>query len=68
MSYSVKDIKLAAYNWEEPPNMTVAERNLWMGLGYAYECYRSGYNKEICDDIAKNYVDTFEKGMMGSND
>lgn len=66
MSYELKDIKVAAYNWQELPNMTQAERSLWQGLGYAYECYRCGYEKEICDDLAKHYVDMFQKGMMGT--
>ena len=64
MSYTISEIKVAAYNWTELPNMTSAERNLWQGLGYAYECYRCGHNKELCDDLAQNYVKAFEKGMM----
>ena len=66
MSYELKDIKVAAYNWQELPDMTRAERNLWQGLGYAYECYRCGHEKEICDDLAQNYIDMFQKGMMGT--
>lgn len=65
MSYSISEIKLAAYNWQELPNMTIGERNLWQGLGYAYECYRCGYDKAICDDMAKNYIKFFESGAMG---
>ena len=68
MSYTLKEIKLAAYNWNELPNMTSAERSLWQGLGYANEQYRCGENKELCDDLAQQYVDCFERGMMGRND
>lgn len=65
MSYTINEIKLAAYNWKELPNMTHAERNLWQGLGYAYECYRCGENKELCDDLAQGYVKFFKEGMLG---
>lgn len=64
--HSLLDIKLAAYNWEELPDMTPAERNLWMGLGYAYEWYRSHpEEKSECDELAKEYIAIFERGMMG---
>ena len=65
MSYTISEIKLAAYNWEEPPNMTHAERNLWQGLGYAYECYRCGEDKKLCDELAQKYIKFFEEGMFG---
>ena len=64
MSYSLTDIRLAAYNWKELPNMTIAEKSLWKGLGYAYECYRCGHDKEICDDLAKHYINCFQKGVF----
>lgn len=64
MSYTLSEIKLAAYNWSELPDMTRAERNLWQGLGYAYECFRCGEPKEVCDALAKNYIEFFEKGWM----
>ena len=65
MSHDVKEIKVAAYNWEELPDMTQAERNLWQGLGYAYECYRCGETKAVCDALAQNYIKFFERGWMG---
>ena len=54
--YSLTEIKVAAYNWEELPNMTVDERNLWQGLGFVYECYRCGESKELCEKMAQQYI------------
>lgn len=69
MSYTLTEIKLAAYNWELLPDMTAAERNLWMGLGYSYEWFRSHPDeKAACDELAKKYIQAFEKGMMGTNE
>ena len=62
MSYSLAEIKLAAYNWKELPNMTVSERNLWQGLGYCYEWFRSHQeDKGACDKLAKDYIDFYER-------
>lgn len=64
MAYSISQIKLAAYNWKELPQMTHAERQLWQGLGYCYEWYRSHNDeKDQCDALAKHYIEAFEKGM-----
>ena len=61
MSYSVGDIKVAAYRWEELPNMTQPEKELWMGLGYCYEWYRSHPDeKKECDNLAQLYLRMFE--------
>lgn len=54
--YSLAEIKVAAYNWTELPNMTVEERNLWQGLGFAYECYRCGESKDLCGQMAQQYI------------
>ena len=62
MSYTLNELKVAAYNWEELPDMTQRERSLWQGLGYAYECYRCGHDKQVCDDLAKNYIKFFWEG------
>lgn len=61
--YSISKIKVAAYNWTELPNMTVEERNLWQGLGWCYECYRSGEDKTECDHMAQQYIKHFERRM-----
>ncbi len=65
MSYSLSEIKIAAYNWEELPNMNHYERHLWQGLGYCYECFRCGENKDECDKLAKQYIAIFERRKNG---
>jgi hypothetical protein len=60
LSYSLSDIKIAAYKWEELPNMGHNERLLWMGLGYCYEWYRSHpEDKADCDDLSQRYIKAF---------
>lgn len=62
MSRTLSEIKMAAYNWVELPNMTTQERLLWMGLGYCYEWYRSHpEDKTACDQLAKTYIQSFWK-------
>ena len=62
MSYTLSDIKLAAYNWTELPDMDVNEAALWQGLGYCYEWFRSHpEDKPACDQLAQQYVDLFFK-------
>lgn len=41
MSYTIQEIKVAAYNWTELPGMSIRERALWESLGYWYEEYRA---------------------------
>lgn len=62
MSYSLPALKVAAYNFTEPPDMTWEERMLWMGLAYCYECFRAGEDKQICDELAQTYIRLFYKG------
>lgn len=63
MSYTLSEIKVAAYNWQELPNMATAERSLWLGLGYCYDCYRAHpENKAACDELAKTYIRLFWEG------
>ena len=67
MSYSLSEIKVAAYNWEELADMTATERALWMGLGYCYEWHRAHPSaKEECEALAQEYIRLFYKG--GNND
>lgn len=62
MSYTISQLKVAAYNWEELPDMTRDERNLWMGLGYCYEWYRSHpEDKEECDKLSAKYIKYYYK-------
>ena len=60
MSRTLSEIKMAAYNWVELPDMTQKERLLWMGLGCCYEWYRSNpEDKAACDELAKLYIRHF---------
>lgn len=60
MSYSISEIKLAAYNWTEPPNMDDDERRLWYSIGFWYEEYRSGReSKEECEKAVNGYIQHF---------
>lgn len=61
--YTIPEIKVAAYNWTELPHMTQAERTLWQGLGWCYECYRNGEDKTVCDKQAQEYIRLFERRM-----
>lgn len=62
MAYSLAEIKIAAYNYEELENMSQEERHLWMGLAWCYECFRAGEDKALCDALAQNYIKLFYKG------
>ena len=60
MSYTLAEIKIAAHNWTELPNMTVDERNLWEGLGYCYEWYRAHPDDlEECNKLAQNHINFY---------
>lgn len=61
MAYTVPEIKTAAYKWEHLPDMTVAEKELWMGLAYCYEWYRSHpEEKNECNNLANLYLRMYE--------
>lgn len=62
MAYSLAEIKVAAYNYEELTDMSQEERSLWMGLAYCYEAFRAGEDKKACDELAKTYIRLFYKG------
>lgn len=59
--HTLEEIRIAAYNWIELSDMTPAERSLWQGLGYAYECYRAGHDKKTCEELADLYIRLFWK-------
>lgn len=62
MSYPLSKIKVAAYNWEELPDMTASERALWMGLGYCYEWHKDHpQDKGECEKLAEKYIKMFYK-------
>ena len=56
MAYSLSEIKIFAYNCDEKPDFTEAERNLFIGLAFCYECYRSGHDKKVCESLMENYI------------
>ena len=63
MSYTLSEIRVAAYNWHPLPNMTARENALYQGLGYCYEWYRANPgDKDACDALAKKYVQFFGGG------
>lgn len=59
--HTLEEIRIAAYNWIELSDMTPAEHSLWQGLGYAYECFRAGYDKKTCEELADLYIRLFWK-------
>ena len=64
--YTINDIKVAAYNWTELPDMTVEERALWYSLGYWYEQYRADPSlKAECEKHVNGYVELFLNVLMG---
>ena len=64
MSYTLSEIKIAAYNWTELADMTQDEHHLWYCLGYCYEWYRAHpEDKDDCDELAQEYINFFGKGL-----
>lgn len=61
MSYTVGKLKVAAYNRKEPEDMTIQERNLYLGLAYCYDWFKlhPGQQKE-CKELMDNYINFFE--------
>ena len=69
MSYTLSEIKLAAYNWEPLPDAKESEKTLWQGLGYCYEWYRCHpEDKAACDKLAQDYINAFERGVLWVDD
>lgn len=65
MSYTVGELKVAAYNRKEPENMTIFERDLYCGLTYCYDWFKlhPGEQKE-CKELMQNYIQFFENHQM----
>lgn len=65
MSYTVGELKIAAYNRQEPQNMTVQERNLYIGLSYCYDWFKSNPDdKADCEELMRNYIQFFENHQL----
>ena len=60
--YSLSEIKVAAYNCIELPNLSYREEALWQGLAYAYECYRCGHPKAECEKLVIDYINFYWDG------
>ena len=60
--YSLSEIKVAAYNHTELPDMNPRQAALWQGLAYAYDCFRHGYPKEDCEKLMVDYIHFFWDG------
>lgn len=60
-SYTLNEIKVAAYNLTELPDLTPRQRSLWEGLAYCYEWHRLHPNEqtEACKALAQHYIDLF---------
>ena len=62
MSYTVNQIKVMAYNHDAQKDFTPEERNLFTGLEYCYEWFRSHPDdQEECESLGKLYIEFFEK-------
>jgi len=55
---TLREIRIAAYNWTELDGMDANDRFLWQGLGYCYEWFRAHpEDRADCDELAKSYID-----------
>lgn len=63
MSYTLTEIKLAAYNRKELPDLEPNEAALWQGLAYCYDWNRvhPGEQTAECKALAEKYIDWFWK-------
>lgn len=61
MTHSLNEIKLAAYNHQELPNMKPNEAALWQGLSYCYDWFRYYPEDETeeCKRLAEHYIKVF---------
>lgn len=58
--YTLSEIKVAAYNWQELPDMTPRQRALWQGLGYCYDWNRQNPDQtEECKALSDDYIKFF---------
>lgn len=59
-TYTLNDIKVAAFNLRELPDLTPRQRSLWEGLAYCYERQRfHPEEKDDCRELANKYIDMF---------
>ena len=60
MNYSLSEIKIAAYNFQEPPGLSPRQRALWLGIAYCYDCFRAGEPQEACEALMEQFIKIFE--------
>ena len=60
-SYTLNDIRVAAYNQVEIPDLTPRHRSLWDGLAFCYEWHRLHPDEQVeaCKALAQHYIDLF---------
>ena len=61
MAYTLNEIKIAAYNLTELPDLTPRQRALWEGLAFCYEWHRlhPGEFEETNKALAQSYIHLF---------
>ena len=65
MSYSISEIKVAAYNYTILPDMTTFESDLFTGLAYCYEWYRMHpEDRAACESLMNHYIKFFEQHQL----
>ena len=65
MSYTIGQLKVAAYNRQEPQNMTIQEKDLYLGLAYCYDWFRAyPYDRKDCEELMKQYIQYFENHQL----
>lgn len=60
MPYTVSQIKVFAYNKQEPPDATEEEATLYRCLRYCYDLHRAGYEQKDIEPIMAGYIEYFE--------
>ena len=59
--YSISQIKMFAYNNQPPEDLTWTENNLYCGLAYCYEWFRSHPEDKVeCEKLMDNYINWYE--------
>lgn len=60
IAYQLDQIRLAAYNRQELPDMKPNERALWQGLHYCYDWAREHpEDSEQCKRLAQDYINYY---------
>lgn len=61
MAYTIDEIKLLAYNFEEKQDFSIAERNLFLGIAYCYDWYKAHpEDKNECIKLMEFYIQWYK--------